>query len=288
MTIFLFLVSNLLIQSHRQERKGHFRFKDLPAEIRNIIYSLLLVFPGPTYPSKAKPTEVTYHKHMTKARMNALPIPHSTLDLLLVDKEVCNEAAGLFYHHNDLVFSYPMQMQMFLLDLGPARFASVRQLSLFHDSKKLNGVSALDTALPQLRHLPHLRKFHLLVPNQVSIGPEGSCPSQIHGVQWLFTLRGLDDLKVRDLYLEDQVEGGEELNFFMGEEEKAVAATQTQVLKHFNHGLRIASEKSIVVRELFVKEWGGGGVENEKWPVLEGSGCGRKNGCSCGQKDGAF
>lgn len=233
---------------------------------------------------KDKPTEVTHRNEEILERVDALPTPHSALDLLLVDKQICEEASGLFYHHNHLVFTYAMEMEMFLLDLGPARFACIRQLSLFHDDDTLVGVSPIDTALPQLRRLPNLRKFHLLVPCHMSdyeFNP--GCPSMIHGVQWLFTLRNLDDLKVRDLILEDQVEGATDW-LRLEEAQEAIAETQTQVLKHFNHGLRIASQKGIVVRELYTREWG---VKDEKWPVLEGSDCGRKNGCSCGDEDSA-
>jgi hypothetical protein len=94
---------------------------------------MLLVFSGPTHPSIGKPISVTLQlqgRHQ-KAR-DALPVPHSALSLLCVNRQIHDEAQKLFYQ-NDLVFDTPAQLQTFMLSLLDERLDSLRSLTFFYE-----------------------------------------------------------------------------------------------------------------------------------------------------------
>ena len=53
----------------RIDCEDHFRFLDLPPEVRNLIYRQLLTFRGPTYPTNGTPTSVkSQHKDLRQKR----------------------------------------------------------------------------------------------------------------------------------------------------------------------------------------------------------------------------
>lgn len=92
-----------------EDREGHFRFLDLSAELRNIIYDMLLVIPGTTFP-------VTESLTTTKSRKGA--VPGSALNLLCVSRQIHREAYAHFYSQNHLHSPHLSPCKRFFSTLG--------------------------------------------------------------------------------------------------------------------------------------------------------------------------
>ena len=267
---------------NRYEREGEFPFLKLPPEVRNVVYALLLVFPGVTYPKVDKPTStVCQFSHLSNVNKDKLPVPHSALSILQTNRQIHNEAVGMFYRQNDLVFSYPAHLQDFVQSLECDRLASVSSVTLFHKNHNEGGISTMATTLKLVRRLRGLKKFHLLMEQQLVASPSWSsqtrerCVSRIQGLAVLFTLRGIPDIKVRDLDLEDRMH---KVGHYKQRDVNDTVKDLVQVLKHFNHGLALA-QRGIVVKELCEEFWW---VQGE-WPSLGESACGKSIGCVCGE-----
>lgn len=105
-------------------------------------------------------------------------------------------------------------------------------------------------------------------------------PSEIHGVSILFSLRGLTDVLVRDLDLEDCYPGSA-LPTHHGPSKQDVEH-KVQMFKHFNFGLALA-QKGVVVEELYEDHsW----PYQDDWPTLCNAECGMIAGCSCETEEG--
>lgn len=269
------------------ERDGHFHFLDLPAELRTAIYKMLLVNPGVTYPTAGMPTSVICaSKQMRKAAKKAIPTPRSALTVLRTNRQIHNEAVRIFYRFNHLVFQYPSHLQAFTLSLEKDRLESIASLVLFYKNHNEGGLHTMEITLRLLHRMRGLKRFHLLLENHMTPKIYGTWrtylkhgrPAHIRGAAVLFSLRGIEDIKVRDLKLEQRIEqGGEDPQ--TSSTDKSTVAHQQGVLKHFNYGLRQAVHNERVVKELYEDEsW----HLRERFPALmEESECGQENGCSC-------
>jgi hypothetical protein len=140
------------------------------------------------------------------------------------------------------------------------------------------------TTLKVVRKLRGLKKFHLLIEQHLVANPTWSsmrirerCVTRIHGISVLFTLRGIADIKVRDLDLEDRMH---RVGSYNNRDVNDTVKDLAQVLKHFNHGLALA-QKGIVVEELCEEFWWVQG----RWPSLGESACGSSVGCTCGENE---
>jgi hypothetical protein len=253
-----------------------------------MIYELLLIFPGPTYPISGLPTSVkSQHVHMREAQRNAVLVPKSALEILCINRQIHNEAKKLFYLDNDFVFSRSAHLQSFLFTLGDGRLESLRSVTIFHidynpDIDTKNKRDLKDSFLI-LRRLPGLRKFHLLIDfhsrdypfhKQNPAYQDPTYPASLPHIEGLFKLRNVPDIACRHIPAEDW---------------KNNPASQTPPEKddmsssyrHFTFGLQLA-QKGLVHSELYSKgDWS----HHDLWPVLEGSECGYKKICTCGQKD---
>jgi hypothetical protein len=276
---------------------------DLPPELRNMIYSMLLLFPGPTYPVGGKPLSVTSRfKYKSHSGRDALPVPLSALEILRVNKQIHTEARKLFYQNN-LTFSDPTDMQDFMYSLSDERLECLGSLTLFCEicaeiAPKQNTVTetGLGGTLLLIRRLKGLCKLHLLAKfrdlhyRRVNIASSKTFVdafdvSHLKDAKTLFTLRGVADIEVRDL---DLVDAEEDSDRVMAKKTPGLHARYFQVakciirqmaaLRHFNHSLQLA-QTGVVVHELYAeKDW----RDKKTWPALQGSDCGSHKGCSCG------
>lgn len=266
---------------------GHFPSLDLPAELRTTIFKLLLVIPGVTYLTADKPTSVVVaSRYMRKPSRDSVPVPRSALTILETSRQIHNEATGIFYGCNEFVFQYPSHLQAFTLSLEKDRLGSVTSLVLFYKDHNEGGLHTMDLTLRLLRRMHGLKKFHLLLENhmtQLIMGPwsgglRSGRPAHIRGAATLFSLRGIGDIKVRDLDLEERIER-ERKHPPSGTKFRSTILRQEAVLKHFNFGLRLAVHHGQVVKKLYEDEsW----HLRAKFPALvEESECGYEKGCSC-------
>lgn len=206
---------------NRYVRVCRFRFLDLPAEVRNIIYSLLLVFHGPVHPVSGLPTSVTLqYIQLRKEHREALAVPRTALEILCINQQTHQEAAKIFYHDNELIFSAPGDLQAFLYTLGRVRLDSLRSVTFFHLDRrreaKVDRLLALrlKDAVLTMRLLPGLRKFHLLIElswrerdsseeeNPADL-PYRTYPAYLPRAEGLFKLKNIADIACRHLPADD-------------------------------------------------------------------------------------
>lgn len=273
-----------------------------------MIYGQLLLIPGAIYPVATEPISVTsQYKYKSAAERAALVAPRSVLDLLLVNHQIHDEACGIFYQ-NDLVFPTPARLLAFVVSLGNKRLESLTSLTLFNkcgylidqgerreggsyrhhpyisyrtfDERALEGMDKMEVTKLLINRLPNLQKLHFIHRNRTmrGIGPEHAastnnkqCDLQFADTRFMFEMRNISDIEVRDLDLE--------INGYYGGGRNLAAVNRNKAsLKHLNHGLRLA-QKGIVVRELYAdRNW----RKDETWPVLQDSDCGVSRGCTCG------
>jgi hypothetical protein len=256
-----------------------------------MMYALILTFPGPMYPISGMPTSVTsQYIQLREEKWKDLPVPRSALEILCTNDQVHQEARKIFYHDNELVFSTPVDLQSFLYTLGSARFDSLRNVTLFYiDRRKASKayssqISKLKDAVLTLRLLPGLRKFHLLIesPKREHDLADEKIPAEMHKktypahlpcAEGLFKIRNVTDNACRHLPAEDWKSNPRSLT--------EPGKDMSGAYKHFTYGLQLAQKGSVNTNLYTNQKW----YKDEMWPVLEGSDCGVKKGCTCGKSE---
>lgn len=212
--------------------------------------------------------------------------PNSVLDILCVNRQVKDEAEGIFYRQNDLVFQSPARLQTFLSTLGMRRLGALRSLTFFYNESQVKTATYrldfMEATISTLRLLRGLRKLRVLIkqpsyqwkPVLTSLGYAECHPARLDGLDALFKFRDLEDL---------QVLGPHTVNMLCHTGLRVVGGVKRldAIFRHFNHGLRLA-QKGQIFPELYLnKDW----ADEETWPALgtETSLCGRTKGCSCEQ-----
>lgn len=259
-----------------EDREGHFRFLDLPAELRNTIYDILLVIPGTTFPVTESLTTSKYRKRT---------VPESALNILCDTRQIHREAYAHFYSQNHLAFATPVFLQTFLLNLGHAKLDSLQDLTFFYDQQHnsyqwRDVLSPMDLILSMVRSMRGLRKLHIILrgppKDHLTVREIRHLPNVhppfIPGAKALFSLRNLTEFKIHNPfpakhYRADGPEVARDL-------EQVDAA-----FKHFNHGLRLAQRGQVVFELYEDADWDC----REYWPVVDSRmyACGSETGCSC-------
>lgn len=154
-------------------------FLRLPPEIRNMIYSDLLV---PTsQPVHPTPSPTPNHNHLT---------------LLSVCKQVHNEALPVYYGNNRFVLENPRALYDFLRSISIPRRRQITHLTLNYWGRRSTHATAAFRKLGQCIRLAYLKVY-----------PE-RCVDKFPGVKAFRAMRGLKEVVVLDGCDESEV-GGE-------------------------------------------------------------------------------
>ncbi|KAF2116377.1 hypothetical protein BDV96DRAFT_51154 [Lophiotrema nucula] len=137
------------------------RLLELPAELRNRIYSYALQVDGKVNPS-TRPA-VTYIKPGRSRRAQSGPEACSALALLQTCKQINAEAFSFYYSENAFVFYYPLQVLTVLQFISNERKKYICDITIWTDSHKLGGVSITEAALMALTTLKNLKQLRVIL-----------------------------------------------------------------------------------------------------------------------------
>lgn len=160
--------------------EDHFRFLDLPPEVRNIIYAHLLVRRGvKLHIDGGKPENVRgnwggWPPPPSRKRKKSRCQPHA--DIFRVSRQVIEEASSVFYGFNRFIFYRFMGLHSFLQKIGP-RATHLRDIEVV-----LYGDYAAESSFRLLAQAKDLE--HLAI--QVSLWRD-----QAKAVKWARQLRPL-------------------------------------------------------------------------------------------------
>ncbi|KAF2171831.1 hypothetical protein M409DRAFT_18065 [Zasmidium cellare ATCC 36951] len=264
------------LQPKRFLKKRPFRLLDLPAELRNRIYDCILRIPGPIHLSTEAPT--TAAKNPDRPKANESKQSESALNLLLVNKQIHDESIGLFYNCNAFIFYYPIQLHAFLLGIGDQRKSLLRDLTIDYYNLKCGGVDLIDITFPLLHQLTGLRRLHVVMKSQLhettlrqgwpktsggwmarsNLRLGDANPNLIPGIKHLFNLRGVTDIKIRDVELEKKVAETEKQPSypdFWENTDHWVVMQLSRVFEHFNLALAAAQSGDFNDEVLTSKDW---------------------------------
>ena len=233
---------------------------------------MLLRFDGPLHLTNQPPKP---------SRSRAIPIlQHSALSILAANRQIHDEACGIFYHRNTLAFEWTTHLLGFLHSIGPARRTSVRQLKVRYLDVKSGGMSLVDLTWPLLKNLKGLRKLEITLQGQLAdkvFSPYWDSshaymtmanPCLLPGMKILLGLRGITDISVRDETLEERVEAlkkDRDYPDFVSGTANACLLKVYQALQHFNEALKLA-QRGKLRHDAFTDDmW----HSRDKFPALE-------------------
>lgn len=265
-----------MVLTVRSTEDSSFPFLALSPELRNRVYDFVLRIPGRFQPSTKPPSSIPKDRKRGQAKI----APHSGLGILAVNKQIHDEAVGIFYHCNEFDFHVPAQMHGFVNSLSPLRQTFVRDISLRYRSLMSGGVDVTAFSMQVLKQLPGLRKLHIHL-GRALIGKIKSShymdqsqrldtanPGLLPGIGHLFELRGVTDIKLLSDCLEERLEEARKTPQFprVDDVSTAVWVQLGLAFEHFNAALADA-QKGKVNKKL---------LEDNKWqtwdvfPPLEG------------------
>ena len=265
MLAYLYYISRLTRPSSGSD---FLPFLSLPPEIRNRIYNNLLEIDGPVHPSTKPPSSIPKPQISPKVQK---PATGSVLNILAVNRQIHDEAVGIFYNSNAFEFYYPKQLHAFMVDLSSLRQGFIRDITFHYYNHKVGGIDLAYLTFPMLKQLPGLRRLHLLFNEGLTkrmqpssywgSGPwklGGVNPITFPGIKFLFNLRNIDDIKVRDTHLETQMMSVEQNdsfpNFQPGTQQWAYVEL-TRILEHLNAALADAQQGKVNKKLLADDEW---------------------------------
>ncbi|KAH0366401.1 hypothetical protein KCU65_g5321, partial [Aureobasidium melanogenum] len=121
---------HVLVMQPEPDENEKFPFLDLPAEIRNMIYSLVLERPGCRILLSGKHSGIIstdwYHGYK---RISKHDEPYST-SLMRVNKQISIEASPYLFSRHTFEFPDSTMLQRFLEYLGPERVKSFKSISV--------------------------------------------------------------------------------------------------------------------------------------------------------------
>ncbi|KAK3624207.1 hypothetical protein LTR56_021143 [Elasticomyces elasticus] len=249
-----------VVPKKKKGKKSKFPFLSLSAELRNIIYELHLSIAGTVEPSTKEPTSAL--KRSTA--LSDANVPESVLSLLAVNRQIHDEAVGIFYHVNALVFPDTLHLHAFILALGSKRQECVRDLTIHYADYAPGGLSLTELAFSQLKRLTGLRTLKIILQGDIAKKIIGSSwnsnyhmrsanPASVRGMKELFELRGVTSIEVTDEVLDQRYQQAKDSTAYPDFPPRSRHACVVKVhsaLQHFNAALAEA-QKGNVQDEIF-------------------------------------
>ncbi|KAF2215142.1 hypothetical protein CERZMDRAFT_94561 [Cercospora zeae-maydis SCOH1-5] len=249
----------------RNDTATHFDFLGLPAELRNRVYEFVLCVGGPLNPSKKPPSSTAKNG---KSR-DDFRSPESALCLLAVNKQIRNEAVGIYYA-TPLVFYFSTQFHAFAVDLGQLRRSVICDITIHYDNINRGDVDSAELTASLLRDFTGLKKLQIIMWAQLSSKIRGRSrwdqgwkmdranPALIPGMKGLFSLRNIQEIKVRDIHLEEMYETArkdKEFPKFEVQSRSYQVMKLTAALEHFNKALLDAQKGRVNLELLEDNGW---------------------------------
>ncbi|KAK5739214.1 hypothetical protein LTR17_005515 [Elasticomyces elasticus] len=247
----------------RRGRKS-FPFLSLSAELRNEIYELHLSLAGTVQPSTKEPTSAS---RKAAVLVNG-KVPDSVLSLLAVNRQIHDEALGIFYNRNPLSFEDTLHLHAFMVCLGNQRLESVRDITVHYADLSSGGRSLSELVFGQLKRMKNLRRLQIIMQGDLakkvitrrwgSTSMRSANPASISGMKELFSLRGVTDIQIKDEVLEDRFQTVKALAAypdFPADSRDACFVTVHKALQHFNLALAEAQKGNIQDEILEDDEW---------------------------------
>lgn len=243
---------------------------------------------GPVHPSKEAPT--TAAKNLDNSKGADSSYPTSALNMLLVNKQIQKESIGLFYNANAFVFYYPVQLNAFLLTIGEQRQRLIRDVTIDYYNMQCGGIDLIDLTFALVKkQLIGLRRLHIVMKARLhettlrrgwmqialygwkarlGVNLLSANPNLIPGVKHLFELRGIHDIKIRDVELEEKVkEMAKEPGYpdFANNNKHRDIMQLSRAYEHFNLALAAAQQGNVNDEVLTSIDW----HTKETFPKLE-------------------
>lgn len=185
---------------------SYFPFLRLAPELRNRIYKFLLLIPGPVNPSTRLPTSSTVCGSGAKSGLSRPgPTRSSALAILQTNRQIRDEAIGLFYSSNHFVFYFPLQLCGFLHAISNKRQSFIREITIWYKNAVEGGINTIDVPLGMLCSLPSLRQLHLIFDEWPGTKYNKTFQPNFAGKNTLRRLRGLEDFTIRNLDFEQRL-----------------------------------------------------------------------------------
>ncbi|KAK4610097.1 hypothetical protein CLAFUW4_13704 [Fulvia fulva] len=183
-----------------------FPFMRLPTELREVIYDMVMTFPksGISLPPHrgGRPLEVFSRDHKTETciqqptrmylMLEANPMEYY-LDILLVNRQIHQEALPIFYKRNKFLFSDQAIMESRLQVLAVERRNHIEHISFAWNR---TSKTQAERCFKRLRAMPYLRHLDIHINEKQWLeAVQGSKPfdnSKIHGFNALKAIRGLE------------------------------------------------------------------------------------------------
>ncbi|KAF2478920.1 hypothetical protein BDY17DRAFT_349920 [Neohortaea acidophila] len=258
-----------------KDRDEPLSFLALPPELRNRVYSFLLEIDGPIHPSNKAPSSLP---KCNVSKKRPVKPTESALSILAVNRQIHDEAMGIFYDRNSFEFYYPTQLHAFFLSLGQQRQRVVRDITLHYYNVKCGGINLVDLTLPIVRQLTGLRRLHIVLKDELSKRISGrylwvehsirsANPMVLPGIKLLFSLRNISDIKIHETSLEEDLEELKSRALYpdFAKQTRAWCLVKlSQMLDHVNLALSLA-QKGEVNREMMEDDWW---HLEDTWPKL--------------------
>ena len=201
-------LKSLADQTRGKAQNDAFPFLRLAPELRNRIYKGLLIIPGGITPINSYPTSAASSVYGSgRLKEDKRKIPQSALNLLLTNRQIHDEAFGIFYHLNHFIFFWPLHFQSFVSTLSTPRKNCIREITIWYKNHSEGNFNSMDFTFTMLAMIPSLKSLHVVFED-FKVTKSRTRPvsvEELHelpGISTLKKFRGLEELTIRCLWAE--------------------------------------------------------------------------------------